>query len=299
MPHSTNRSGYASSKERIATVRGEVRVEDDEALVLCAQLEKRLPVRLDDVLVRDTRLHAGTRLRLALEAVASGDLRLDLIESDGIESECGQLRVDSRHELGERAVERLVVGRSRVPAVRATSLAKGDRVLHERHRLALDRVCDERLRLVRAVPELGKRRAKRRVVVTVCSCAPSSRRPAACPRGRRAGRSPPSACRTGARSGRRSPRDARGGPPRAACSASQFWPSCSSPSPTITTTRPPRPSRRFAQAMPRPFEMPMPSEPEFASMPATPTSGWPSSPPWRRSRRKRSRGITPRAKSAA
>ena len=53
----------------------------------------------------------------------------------------------------------------------------------------------------------------------------------------------------------------------AACSASQFWPSCSSPSPTITTTRPPRPRWRFAQAMPRPFEMPIPSEPEFASMP--------------------------------
>ena len=33
----------------------------------------------------------------------------------------------------------------------------------------------------------------------------------------------------------------------AGCSASQFWPSCSSPSPVITTTRPPRPSRRFAQ----------------------------------------------------
>ncbi len=44
----------------------------------------------------------------------------------------------------------------------------------------------------------------------------------------------------------------------AACSASQFCPSWSSPSPVITTTRPPKPRLHFAQAMPRPFEMPMP-----------------------------------------
>ena len=62
-------------------------------------------------------------------------------------------------------------------------------------------------------------------------------------------------------------------PCAADCSASQFWPSCSSPSPVITTTRPPRPSRRFAHAIPRPFEIPIPSEPEFASIPGTPTSG--------------------------
>ena len=43
-----------------------------------------------------------------------------------------------------------------------------------------------------------------------------------------------------------------------------------------------------------PFEIPMPSEPEFASIPGTPTSGWPSRPPSRRRRRRRSRGTTPR-----
>ena len=32
-------------------------------------------------------------------------------------------------------------------------------------------------------------------------------------------------------------------------------------------------ARRFAQAIPRPFEIPIPSEPEFASIPGTPTSG--------------------------
>ena len=85
----------------------------------------------------------------------------------------------------------------------------------------------------------------------------------------------------------------------AACSASQFCPSWSSPSPVITTTRPPRPRWRLAQAIPRAFEMPMPSEPEFASIPGTPTSGCPSSPPSRRRRSSRSVGITPSAFSAA
>ncbi len=69
--------------------------------------------------------------------------------------------------------------------------------------------------------------------------------------------------------------------------------------PVMTTTRPPRPSCRFASAIPRPLEMPIPSEPELASIPGTPTSGCPSSPPRRRSRRRRSRGTTPSAKSAA
>ncbi len=85
----------------------------------------------------------------------------------------------------------------------------------------------------------------------------------------------------------------------AACSASQFCPSWSSPSPVMTTASPRRRRRRFARAIPRPFEIPMPSDPEFASIPGTPTSGWPSSPPSRRSRSSRSRGTTPRAKSAA
>ncbi len=43
----------------------------------------------------------------------------------------------------------------------------------------------------------------------------------------------------------------------------------------------------------------MPSEPEFASIPGTPMSGCPSSPPRRRKRKNRSSGITPNAKSAA
>ena len=92
-------------------------------------------------------------------------------------------------------------------------------------------------------------------------------------------------------------------PPSRSCaadwSASQFWPSCSSPSPVITTARPPRPARRLPSAIPRPFEMPIPSEPEFASMPGTPTSGWPSSPPSRRRRARRSAGMTPSPYSAA
>ena len=173
-------------------------------------------------------------------------------------------------------------------------------MLHEGDALALDRLRDEDAR--RAVVVLGelaerdragsRGRARRR-------SPRGSRMRGASPRGSRARGSPRSTGRTGARCGRRS---RRGAPTRwcaAACSASQFCPSCSSPSPVITTTRPPRPRCRFAQAIPRAFEIPIPSEPEFASIPGTPTSGWPSRPPSRRSRRRRSAGITPSALSAA
>ena len=49
----------------------------------------------------------------------------------------------------------------------------------------------------------------------------------------------------------------------------------------------------------RAFETPIPSEPELASIPGTPTSGCPSSPPSRRRRASRSCGTTPSAYSAA
>ena len=163
--------------------------------------------------------------------------------------------------------------------------ASATRVLHERDALPLDRVARRApWAAVVARPKAREGVAQRGVVVAVAGHDVASRTRAASPRGRRARGSPPSACPTGARCGRRRPRARRRRSCAAAWSASQFWPSCSSPSPVITTTRPPRPSCRFAQAIPRPFEMPMPSEPEFASIPGTPTSGCPSSPPSRRSR---------------
>ena len=192
-------------------------------------------------------------------------------------------------------------GRARVPAVGAAALLERARVLHEGDALALDRLRHERLGHVRRRPSSndGERLAQRRVVVPVAGGdVPAERaqlRLEVAEREDLLGRS----CRTGARSGRRSPTAGRAaGAPRD-CSASQFWPSCSSPSPVITTTRPPRPRWRFAHAMPRPFEIPIPSEPEFASIPGTPTSGWPSRPPSRRSRSSRSAGSTPSAWSAA
>ena len=59
------------------------------------------------------------------------------------------------------------------------------------------------------------------------------------------------------------------------------------------------PEVALAQAIPRAFEIPIPSEPEFASIPGTPTSGCPSRPPSLRSRSSRSVGTTPSALSAA
>ena len=59
----------------------------------------------------------------------------------------------------------------------------------------------------------------------------------------------------------------------AVCKDSQICPSCSSPSPVITITRPPAPFARLAQAIPLALEIPIPSDPELASIPAMLTSG--------------------------
>ena len=124
-----------------------------------------------------------------------------------------------------------------MPAVGAAAFAKRTRVLHERHAAALDRVArrapSARRRAPRASLQTRSRahrdRARRRP-------RRASRTHGASPRGRRARGSPPSGGPTAARFGRRSPRGCRhaGAPPTR--SASQFCPSCSSPSPVITTT---------------------------------------------------------------
>ncbi len=186
-----------------------------------------------------------------------------------------------------------------MPAIGATVGRECRRVLHERDALALDRVRDERLRRVARPPGTARRRLAARAwswPSHVSTCQPKarsfdSRSPSA--RISSVGLSDWSSLRS--TTIQRPPSRSCA----ADCSASQFWPSCSSPSPVITTARPPRPARRFAQAIPRPFEMPMPSEPEFASMPGTPTSGCPSRPPRRRSRARRSAGTTPSPYSAA
>ncbi|OPY72750.1 MAG: hypothetical protein A4E64_02834 [Syntrophorhabdus sp. PtaU1.Bin058] len=61
-------------------------------------------------------------------------------------------------------------------------------------------------------------------------------------------------------------------------SDSQTWPSWNSPSPVSTKTLPPLFLSLFAKAMPFAFDMPMPREPVFASMPGVVITGWPSRP---------------------
>jgi len=151
-----------------AAVRREIGVEDDEVVALRSELEQRLAVCLDDVLVRDRAPHACARtgLRLTLEP-ANGALVLDRLERRGLEAERRAPFRETRLELRQRAGERLVAGRARMPAVRPSALGKGDGVLHERHAPALDRLGDERLRRTVGIAEPRERLSQRRVVVTV------------------------------------------------------------------------------------------------------------------------------------
>ncbi len=79
------------------------------------------------------------------------------------------------------------------------------------------------------------------------------------------------------------------------CNDSQIWPSCSSPSPVMTITRPWDPFNFLAQAIPLAFEIPMPREPELASMPGMLKSGWPWVPPCLLKLMNRSLDMIPRA----
>ena len=165
-------------------------------------------------------------------------------------------------ELAGRRGEVLVTGRARVPAVRAAALGERPRVLHERDALALDRLRDEDAgRSVRVLARALRRRC--RSAAWSCPSHVTTRQPNA-----RSFASRLSSARISSvvlsdwsslRSTTTSSRPTRWC--AAACSASQFWPSWSSPSPVITTTRPPRPRCRFAHAIPRAFEIPIPSEP--------------------------------------
>ena len=144
-----------------AAVRGEVRVEDDEILPLGTEADELLAVRVDDVLVRDSG-PAGPRARLglALERLGArlglGGERLEPKRTEAVRTET---LLEPFRDLGERTRERLVVGRSGVPAVRPTTRAQRLGVLHEGDALALDRAGDERLRAVPDVAECRERRA--------------------------------------------------------------------------------------------------------------------------------------------
>ncbi len=108
-----------------AAVGGEVGVEDDQVLTLGSEADEFVAVRVDDVLVRHAgRARAGSRLGLALERLGSR-LRLGVHWSERERSEASRLQPlpEAAGDLGERALERLVVGRARVPAVGPAALA--------------------------------------------------------------------------------------------------------------------------------------------------------------------------------
>ena len=150
-------------------------------------------------------------------------------------------------------------------------------MLHERDALALDRLRDQDARSSVVIPELPKRDPQRRVVVAVAGHDAASERAQlgleALEREYLLRR--PVRLELVAVDDDEQPADAL---VRGRLERLPVLPLLSSPSPVITTTRPPRPRCRLAQAIPRALEMPIPSDPEFASIPGTPTSGWPSSP---------------------
>ena len=167
----------------------------------------------------DSRARPRARLRRRLRGV-------DRLERERLEPERREPRADSLDELGERPLERLVVGRAGVPAVRPASLAQRGRMLHERDALALDRPRDERLRPIVAVAndaKAARQRARGRARRTSATCQPNDAELA--PRDRRARRSRPSACPTGARCGRRRP----SGRPSRSCAARLERPRSSGP----------------------------------------------------------------------
>ena len=298
----TRRSGPGTRARSARMRQSEARSASSttSSVVRRGELDERLAVGLDDVLVRDLRTRVPSpALGLALERSGRALLerRRPARRGEPVEPELAQPRVDPLDELRDSA--RSNDSSSGAPACQRyvpPPSARAPRVLHEGDALALDRARDERLR--RRRPRRGRTRTPRRSAAWSC---PSHVRdvPAegarASPRGRRARGSPPSACPTGARCGRRRPRARRaaraprpGAPPSSGPPAARRRRSS-------RPRRPPRPRCRFAQAIPRPFEMPIPSEPELASIPGTPTSGCPSRPPSRRSRSSCSVEMTPSA----
>ena len=111
-----------------AAVGGEIGVEDDEVVAFGSEPDELVAVGVDHVLVRDLR-------RGALPAPDSGSpssvserrlrrRRATGSSSSGPRPSGREPLADAPDELGERALERLVVGSARVPAIRPASLAQ-------------------------------------------------------------------------------------------------------------------------------------------------------------------------------
>ena len=135
------------------------------------EIEQRLAVRLGHILgghLRPFPRRARAARRLALEA----HRRLVLERRDRLDVEHAQLvrrepLPDPPLELRERPLERVVVRRAGVPAIRAVALRERDRVLHERDALALDRVRHQDLRPLGLGTKILERLAQIEVVVAV------------------------------------------------------------------------------------------------------------------------------------
>ena len=152
-----------------AAVGREIGVEDDQILALCPESDQLVAVRVDHVLVGHRRARSTrTGLRLALERCRVGVVdTIHRLERQRRETQRGEALADPLDELRDGPLERCVVGRARVPAIRASALPERSGVLHEGHALALDRARNQCLRAVVVRAEGSERRTQRREVVSV------------------------------------------------------------------------------------------------------------------------------------
>src|SRR5882762_5413108 len=122
-------------------VGGKIGIENDELGMPLGQLEQRLAVGLGDVLVSHLRSSPRARLGLTLQAVDT--IALELLHRH--ELEVRKTFPDAVDELRMCSREVVVRRGAGVPAVRPTTFAQGERVLHEADALAFDRVRNQRL----------------------------------------------------------------------------------------------------------------------------------------------------------
>ena len=137
-------------------------------VVHTGELDESLAVRVDDVLAGHLgQRGTGAAHRFGFERLDGLLGRLDRLEHERAEAEVREPSADPIVNLDPCALEVVVVGRSGVPAIEPATLREGGGMLHERHALAFDRVCYQRLGPIVQPAELVEDRAQRRMVVTV------------------------------------------------------------------------------------------------------------------------------------
>ena len=132
------------------------------------ELDELLSVGFDDVLVGHLRPRAGARLGFSLEASGRDLVRhLNRFQSKWIEADRDEPLADPTGELGERALERLVVRGTGMPPIGATALGERDRMLHERDTLPFERAGNERVWRIGDAPEGRERLSQSANIVAV------------------------------------------------------------------------------------------------------------------------------------